>query len=125
MPPNQSLYKLFTERCKTFFRPGTAITEIFGDDYWKEKANYMAKWKGNVLLVKTDRFITLNRENPTYQDLGMSDVNEVVKFLWLHSNQQSDELKDLLTGLLVEGGNYDDDDDGDDDGDNDGDDDEE
>mmetsp|Transcript_21219 Transcript_21219/g.24112 ORF Transcript_21219/g.24112 Transcript_21219/m.24112 type:complete len:285 (-) Transcript_21219:124-978(-) len=64
--------------------------ELMEKNHWKKILNKCVKWKGNVLIVRTDRYKKLGLERPTYESLDMKDIPDVALFLWILSNRFKD-----------------------------------
>ena len=84
MPENQSMRNVMTGHAKVSCHGEMA--DILGKDYWKELLANQKKWKGPLLLVKTDRFKKKGSSFPIYEDFEISDVKYLVLYLGFLSN---------------------------------------
>ena len=84
LPVNKSMRNALKGRAKANFS-SSQVTKIMGNEYWRDAAEKVKKWRGNVLVIKSDRYKMLDLERPTYEDLDKKDIPDVIMFLWLLS----------------------------------------
>lgn len=83
-PVNKAIRNALKGRAKAYFST-PQLTKIMGNEYRREAAEKVKKWRGNVLVIKSDRYKMLDLERPTYEDLDKKDIPDVIMFLWLLS----------------------------------------
>ena len=89
-PENLCTKAIMKAKAKSF--GSETVTRIMGENYWKELLEDVKKWKGNVLVLKTDRWQKLNRElnrnkGPDFYNVDMKDIPDAVGAFWIYSGK--------------------------------------
>eukprot|EP00563_Minutocellus_polymorphus_P018775 CAMPEP_0197717828 /NCGR_PEP_ID=MMETSP1434-20131217/2226_1 /TAXON_ID=265543 /ORGANISM="Minutocellus polymorphus, Strain CCMP3303" /LENGTH=229 /DNA_ID=CAMNT_0043302407 /DNA_START=47 /DNA_END=733 /DNA_ORIENTATION=- len=83
LPENICTKAIMQARAKSLVGKGTKAAEMFGDDLWKQLLIDAKPWRGNVMLLKTDRWRKLKRESgPTFYDVEMKDIPDLMMTFW-------------------------------------------
>ncbi len=80
LPENECMKRVLTGHAKAKF--GGRIAQIPGmENMWKHTFERQKKWKGPLLVVKTDRYENNRATAPTYEDFEVRDVKYLVLYL--------------------------------------------
>jgi hypothetical protein len=78
---NKCVKYVLTKCTKSRYGMGE-IARIFGQDYWKSLLDGKRKWKGPLIVVKSDKVVDKSiTAVPVYRDVEMGDVKYIVQYL--------------------------------------------
>eukprot|EP00956_Cyclotella_meneghiniana_P027960 scaffold64073_cov76-Cyclotella_meneghiniana.AAC.8 len=77
---NKCIMRILSGHAKALYGSGPVIG-ILGSDFLKTMLDKLMKWKGPLLIVKSDRYRKIGSAVPTYQDFDVGDVPHLVIFL--------------------------------------------
>ena len=84
IPENVCTKTIMRGRAKSI-TSGKNISALMGKDYWKQLLERAKPWRGNVILLKTDLWKQQGKESPTFYDVEMKDVPDLVMIFWLYT----------------------------------------
>lgn len=82
IPENKCIRALLEANLKAYYGDNYPTDKFTVLNLLRKTFQKLKKWRGNIILVKTDRYRELGLPAATYQDFELKDVPDLAMFIW-------------------------------------------